>query len=131
MCPERRRRVVHRIQNINRLQDKPGDVKKDSSQQHRRQQRMAQYKDGPFAQVAKHVPLYPGRACRFGQPDKQATVLADDSFAPLAFEQRQLAFHAPAIAGNRAIAAHHAVARNGDGDGIGSAGLSHGPHRFR
>lgn len=50
----------------------------------------------------------------------------------LPFKQVALAFHAPAIAGNAAIVAHHTVAGNGNGDLVCRAGLRHsanGPWR--
>ena len=39
-------------------------------------------------------------------------------------EQRALAFDAPAIAGERAVVAHHPMARDRDGDAVRRAGLA-------
>ncbi len=47
------------------------------------------------------------------------------------FQQRALAIHAPAIAGQAAIVADNAVARNGNREGVRSVRLGYGPHRAR
>src|SRR5260221_14575094 len=49
----------------------------------------------------------------------------------LTFEQRPLALDAPAVARERAVVAHDAVAGNGDGDRVGGAGVRHRAHGFR
>ncbi len=46
----------------------------------------------------------------------------------LAFEQSPLAFDAPAISRQRAVAAYHAVARHQDRDGVGGARTGHRAH---
>src|SRR5262249_15145485 len=45
-----------------------------------------------------------------------------------AFEQRGLAFGSPAIAGERSVLLHHAMAWNHHGHRVGSAGSGHGAH---
>src|SRR5438046_7031818 len=49
----------------------------------------------------------------------------------LALEQRALALHAPAIARQRAVVAHHAMAGNRHREPVGAAGLRHRAHRLR
>src|SRR5258706_226695 len=49
----------------------------------------------------------------------------------LTFEQRPLALDAPAVARERAVVAHDAVAGNGDRDRVGGAGVRHRAHGFR
>src|SRR3989442_3570735 len=46
-------------------------------------------------------------------------------------QQRALALDAPAIARETTVVSHHAMARNGDRQGIGRACLRHGPDRLR
>ena len=57
--------------------------------------------------------------------------LSVSALALLAIEQRALALHAPAIAGELAVAAHDAMAGDGDRDVVRPAGRSDRAHRRR
>ncbi len=48
----------------------------------------------------------------------------------LSIEQAALAFHAPGVAGKRAVIPHHAMTWNGDRQVIGRASARHGPDRL-
>ena len=64
-----------------------------------------------------------GQPCE-GEPTLDAA--RPGRFAP---EQLALAFDAPAVARQTAIAAHDPMTRNDDGQRIGATGLRHGAHR--
>ena len=65
--------------------------------------------------------------------DMRRRTIADDVPLSLSFavEKRALALDAPAVARERAVAAHHAMTRDGDGHGISGAGRRHCPHGGR
>ena len=58
-------------------------------------------------------------------------LLVSTFMLPTPFQQGALAFHAPAIAGERAVGAHHAVAGDRDRDPVRRAGLSDRAHGLR
>src|SRR5262249_53474493 len=72
----------------------------------------------------------PRSAPRWGVRRRAPCVPLRRSSRPLAPGQGSLALDTPAIARESTIGAHHAVARDGDGERVRGAGLRHGAHRL-
>ena len=83
--------------------------------------------DEPWRELAR----VSGAGAPSGMPGRsQARACPNFQPTPSRFQELALALHAPAIAGELLVRAHHAMAGDDDGHGVGAAGHAHRAHRL-